>query len=304
MRKSVPASGRKTSGFTLIELLVVIAIIAILASMILPALASAKERAKRGACANNVKQIGLAIFTYASDNEDYMPPLKWKDGNQQYPYELFRYVTLGVYPPDYDNTAGGGAGPYNLGVLWSTKILQDGHIFYCPSRPDSDTDIETYGFYNAHGSWPVGGDPNYSGNKTYVRSGYFYYPQSKQAKVENGSDAPVSNPVIPFWPGVPAAITGDPVTTWLHNGNCVPLFKQTDVNQNLSMVEDDIQSGLQGISHKDGGSPAGIQAVFGDGHVVWQGIRGNPNAFDKSLWDDIAAGNGLDVRYVLSALKN
>ena len=75
----------RRSGFTLIELLVVIAIIAILAAMLLPALASAKARAQRMQCLNNMRQCGLGFQVFASDHNVMMPPAGWASGSDTAP---------------------------------------------------------------------------------------------------------------------------------------------------------------------------------------------------------------------------
>jgi prepilin-type N-terminal cleavage/methylation domain-containing protein/prepilin-type processing-associated H-X9-DG protein len=79
-------SMKRMKAFTLIELLVVIAIIAILASLLLPSLNRAKEKAHASYCLNNLKQWGLATQLYAADNNDFLPPEGF--GNPTTPKQL------------------------------------------------------------------------------------------------------------------------------------------------------------------------------------------------------------------------
>ena len=124
---------RPKKGFTLIELLVVIAIIAILAAILFPVFAKARDKARQAACLSNLKQIGMATMMYAQDYDDCYPyfyfvkSMAWPYGNL-------------VSPLSGINTYDGGPWTYML-----APYIKNANIWYCGTSPRDPVDHSKIG---------------------------------------------------------------------------------------------------------------------------------------------------------------
>jgi prepilin-type N-terminal cleavage/methylation domain-containing protein/prepilin-type processing-associated H-X9-DG protein len=145
-----PKTSSYGGAFTLIELLVVIAIIAILAALLLPALAAAKESGRRAACISNLKQIGLAIQTYAQDHNGRIP---YGPTAPPFSHPAEFYPSTGS-PTSLLSLRSGA--PVGLGLMLKSELANAPKVLFCPGSDqpvDADAELAKVGTTQAQSSY-------------------------------------------------------------------------------------------------------------------------------------------------------
>jgi prepilin-type N-terminal cleavage/methylation domain-containing protein/prepilin-type processing-associated H-X9-DG protein len=181
-------AGSRKNAFTLIELLVVIAVIALLIAILVPALQSVREQARRVHCSTNVRNIGIGLMTFANQNEDFLPAPQYSTGSS--PWKAYL-----CYDKAQPQTA------LQLAVLLQGGYIGDSaRILYCPAA------VEEYSTYTTEGQWGT------SFVNNYISSAYLYAPQNKQKD-------PIGLPAIHAKPRLSeldqtSAIVTDKIDTW------------------------------------------------------------------------------------------
>ena len=182
---------RIEKGFTLIELLVVISIIALLLSIMMPALNMAREQAKTTVCAVNQRSMGLSLRMYEDNNDQKLPPQYVPSLGEVYDREgdlpWYSYLAYAGFPD---------IKPYQLGKLYANHLIEESELFYCPSQGFKGSSQHfgamyyTHDYYLVNNVWALDYSTNATDNSR-VRLNYNYWLHGK-----NTLDVLSAKPVV------------------------------------------------------------------------------------------------------------
>jgi prepilin-type N-terminal cleavage/methylation domain-containing protein/prepilin-type processing-associated H-X9-DG protein len=283
----VNAPSRKAGAFTLIESLVVIAIIAILASLLLPALAKAKSKAQRAKCISNTRQWGIAGQIYATDNSDAIPcdgfcssvlqggpdwcgPSGQLSGTPQDPYAWFTVLPPTVAQPPLSNyvsqlNTGRGASGSKAIQYMPFPGNNIGPIWECPSATMSLDTIDN-----------VLAKPDNSPNGIAGGCGFFCYVMNCDLKRSSNTEGEDANNAV-VWPNMPkiGSFAKSSATVFMFDQVFDPVSEVVNNSPQYNSVNPADRQNSFASRHDNGGT-----IVFLDGHSAYfktSYIQDNPS---------------------------